>query len=395
MHTPLDWKSPQVQLAIQEAQETLQVRARDSRLVRAAFLYSSWKKKIRQEMAQQVRRFTQKQASTNSLRVFFWLPGGMGDALCARRMITAYRELLPQALFEIYCPLAGVAELICQGDPFSTPARSEKIYYPNYDLVVQACLAAKFLFANELRLKQQAPDFWPVYNQARQAQQTLGILLEDMFLTEPVLGRLAYRLEANRFDLLCYTAGTHVAPPNLPVMPGDHFGLKDKKYITFHDGTSTAQTHHPSPTRAWPGEKWQQFITAFKQEHPDILVVQLGAKNSPVYAQADICLVNKTSVSDLPGLLSQALAHVDTESGLVHMASGLPVRSVVLYGPTDKAFYAYEKNKNLSAGTCHSCMWLKSDWMFRCPLNRPAAEQCMAQISVEQVLEAVNSLLHS
>lgn len=198
--------------------------------------------------------------------------------------------------------------------------------------------------------------------------------------------------------MLSYTGGVelpHEAQQQLPVTAAARkkFGLENLKYITFHDGTSHAQTvGHSRPTRAWPAVRWCEFFRLFKKEFPDIQLVQLGGKNSPVYEEADVCLVGKTTVEDLSSILAGARAHVDTESGLVHLAQFLPVKSVVVFGPSSARFLGYAKNENLAEGSCGGCMWVTADWMKRCPLGHSPAP-CTEQVTARQVLEAVKRIL--
>jgi len=65
---------------------------------------------------------------------------------------------------------------------------------------------------------------------------------------------------------------------------------------------------------------------------------------------------------------------------------------VVLFGPTDAAFFGYADNSNIDASACVPCWWSTPDWMGRCPrgLAQPA---CMAAITPERVLEAVQDTL--
>ena len=388
----INWQSPTTQQIIKELQENLLLLGRDSRVVRGACAYSRFKKQFFFKIRQQLLRFSHKSVvQTGPLKICFYLAGGLGDAVCASRVVRAYQTLLPGTVFDVYCPLPKVAQLLF--GPVNAVRCLQKwpIYFQEYDLVIFACLGVKFLFANERRLQEQAPDFWPVFQQAQQAQQSLGMLLEDPFLTEGALGRLISRLGGNRFDLLQYTSGVVDMVPYVPDFSTENLKeLVGKKYITFHDGTSLAQPFLPSPTRAWP--HWREFIRAFRQNYPDYLVVQLGAEQSPVYPEADVCLVQKTSLQDLPGLLKGARLHIDTESGIVHLATLLQVPCVVLFGPSDKKMLGYGRNCNLSAGDCGGCMWMTTDWMARCPLGKEPAP-CMASISVEQVLQGVKEML--
>ena len=137
---------------------------------------------------------------------------------------------------------------------------------------------------------------------------------------------------------------------------------------------------------------WCEFFRLFKKEFPHIKLVQLGGKNSPVYEEADVCLVGKTSVMELPSLLTGAMAHIDTESGLVHVAQFLPVRSVVIFGPSSARFLGYAKNENLAGGSCGGCMWITPDWMMSCPLGRNPAP-CTECVGAPEVLAALKRIL--
>ena len=90
--------------------------------------------------------------------------------------------------------------------------------------------------------------------------------------------------------------------------------------------------------------------------------------------------------------MSGAKLHIDTESGLVHLAQYLDVKSVVLFGPSSVPFFGYEKNRNVSSGSCGGCMWTTTDWMFRCPLGKEESS-CMENVSAEMVLKEVSEEL--
>ena len=388
--------APDLALHLKEWQELLDWRGRDSRLVRAAFAWSRFKKHFLNELKFRWRRHGAP-AEGDPLRVLFWLPGGLGDACCAKRLVTAYRALLPEAVFDIYTPLPGVAQMLFGGAKNTRILERENFSPLDYDLALQACMAVKFLHVSPARLE-RVSGFVPVLERACEAQKSLGSLLEDVFLTEGVLGRWLYNRGGRRFELLAYTGGVelpHDAYEELPAAADtlEKFGLKGVKYITFHDGTSHAQTvGQQRPTRSWPAVRWCEFFRLFKREFPQIKLVQLGGKNSPVYEEADFGLVGKTAVADLPALLAGSLAHIDTESGLVHLAQFLPVRSVVIFGPSSARFLGYAKNENLAAGPCGGCMWTTADWMLRCPLGENPAP-CTECVKAADVLAAVKRIL--
>ena len=372
----------------------LSLRGRDSRVVRAAFSYVRWKKNILELWRQGWRRLTCRTVKTENLSVFFWLPGGLGDAACARRLVSAYRALLPGARFEIYCPISQAAQTVFAGMKDVYFAADNKRYWKAYDLVVQACLTAKFLYADKARLAEKAPEFLPVLEKALSAQASLGELLADPFLTEPALGRWLLKSGGRRFDLLAYTGGVSLLQDASERLPCDgqarkKFGLYGAKYITFHDGNFKGT---PLACRMWPPAYWDALLQKIKERFADIKIVQLGSAESAAYTQADICLVGKTSLTELPDLLAGALLHIDTESGLVQLAQYTPARSVVLFGPTDTNFFGYARNVNLSAGSCGGCMWMTPTWTTHCPLNHEQAI-CMRALTAERVFQAVEELV--
>ena len=102
----MNWNDAEVLLSIKELQELLAWRGRDSRLVRAALAWSRWKKHVLNGLKFRLCR-RGAPAEGEPLRILFWLPGGMGDAACAKRLVTAYRSFLLfcQAIhFNFYLP---------------------------------------------------------------------------------------------------------------------------------------------------------------------------------------------------------------------------------------------------------------------------------------------------
>lgn len=390
----MNFDEPHIKISLLDLKQTLGLRGRDSRLVRWAMKWSQEKKNFLSKLRHGGRTVQ----PGEKLRVLFWLAGGLGDGACARRLVLAYREQMPKAQFFIYAQLPDVAKTLFGGDDNTTILADEKIPWADYDLVVQVCLTAKFLHADPARIGRLEPTFLPAFERAQEAQNNLGELLDDPFLTEAALGRWLYAWGGRRFDLLSYTGGIalpHDETRRLKTEPKilEKYGLSGVPYITFHDGTSSAQTvGDKRPTRAWPAVRWCEFFRLFKRQFPQIKLVQLGGKNSPVYEEADFNLVGKTPLSDVPSLLQGAKAHIDTESGLVQLAQYLDVRSVVIFGPTDQEFFGYAKNINLAAGPCGGCMWSSADWVFTCPLGHKAAP-CTEAVRAQDALKALKKIL--
>lgn len=170
----------------------------------------------------------------------------------------------------------------------------------------------------------------------------------------------------------------------------ERYRLSGQKYITVNYGADknmggTAQT------KVLPLATLQEFIEGFKAAHPDYLVVQTGVKNSFPLAGADRyafdCKLEETAV-----LLKYSCCQIDSEGGLVHLASQLSTPCVVSFGPTPIYYYGYPRNENILSPVCSSCMSTTGQWSRICPrgMQVPA---CMQAISAEMILERAEKVL--
>ncbi|MDP3789235.1 MAG: glycosyltransferase family 9 protein, partial [Candidatus Omnitrophota bacterium] len=102
----------------------------------------------------------------------------------------------------------------------------------------------------------------------------------------------------------------------------------------------------------------------------------------------------KTSIENLMGILSKCKAVITNEGGLLHMAAGLGVKTVSIFGPVDEATYgpypgtgshAIVSKKGLPCRPCYQ--------RFKYKLCDDRV--CLNGINVEDVLSAVDIILAS
>ncbi len=172
------------------------------------------------------------------------------------------------------------------------------------------------------------------------------------------------------------------------------FNLKGKKFITVHDGwDENTKTKTGSSTKSYPHEKWSELVTLLKQEFPDYITVQLGGLgNGSDIEGIDLNLRGKTTLKEAASLLAASSLHIDTDSGLVHIAVSLGTPCAVLFGPTNAAYCSYSQLSNYIAITpqlCGNCWWSTDDWMETCPrgLNVP---ECMNSIEPIDIIKSIN-----
>ena len=96
-------------------------------------------------------------------------------------------------------------------------------------------------------------------------------------------------------------------------------------------------------------------------------------------------LVGKTNLMQLTSIIKNAKFVVGGDTGPVHLAAGLKVKTVMLMGPTDA-------NRNGAFGQSENSIEVDRDckgcWRRACPKN----EDCLEKISVEQVQEKILKL---
>ena len=162
-----------------------------------------------------------------------------------------------------------------------------------------------------------------------------------------------------------------------------------KKYITLNFGNG--DTHNTlRVAKSWPKKNFEIVIEMIKATYSDIEIVQIGADGAERLSGVDRTFFGK-SFSLVSNILKNAILHIDIEGGMVHFATNLGTKCIVLFGPTQVEYYGYEQNINIKAGNCHNCYGLYPD-VNKCArgLEQP---ECMYSITPALVLEELNKYL--
>lgn len=196
----------------------------------------------------------------------------------------------------------------------------------------------------------------------------------------------------NRETLPSAMLGFHNVPfAKLTLTPLEAFWKK--KYITVHDGVGAYHYGNVSRgTKMWDLSHWKDFVALFKEAHPDIDVIQLGCETSRKISGVDYSFLGSFSLETSFKILAYSRLHIDGESGMVHAAKALGVKSVVLFGPTPARFFSHEGNINIQTNACPSCWWSTDTWLARCPRGY-RGPICMNSIYPEAVMVEVDKEL--
>ena len=130
------------------------------------------------------------------------------------------------------------------------------------------------------------------------------------------------------------------------------------KFVTIEPYSKTNYT----PNRAYPFEKWQNIVNVLKNH---VQVVQIGNESGPLL-QNVIDYRGKTSFREAAILIGESELFLSTEGGLVHAATTVDTRSVVIItGYQDVRMVAYPQNININIGNHEPCgLKVKCDECF-------------------------------
>lgn len=325
------------------------------------------------------------------------LMGGLGDFIIQKKVIANIVNLEPSANIDIYC---------------SHSSNFVRLLYNEYpQILVMSNLGSRFELLNKkysLALTIQDAGIIKIINNKLQ-QSAFSMLMKEKInklqnLTEkeyyfkignPIGGMIKQRLYKK---LNCYTGFSYDGVFMIKnrsveiVLPPESLGvfqsLQLGKYITINAGNGCCEDGRKI-AKSWPNEYFTKLVNLFHQKYPAISIIQLGDKNAtkikgtiPIFGK-DFSLVGQ--------ILKHSLLHVDIEGGLVHFATQLKTKCVVLFGPTSKEYYGYPQNINIQAGDCHDCYGLYPD-VNQCARNLEQPE-CMYKITPEMVMEKVDEYM--
>ena len=171
--------------------------------------------------------------------------------------------------------------------------------------------------------------------------------------------------------------------------------LKKNRYVCFVPGVGYLRPH-----RAWSFENWIKLTKKILTGGNDFKVVFLGgeyesaifenwiklAKDVNVYENDRvISLMGKLSLFETTQVISNSSFLVSCDTGLLHIASGLGVRTIGLYGPTlpERTGPFSSESKIFRAKDCN-CVNNVFDTK-KCKKTSEGAGYCMNSLSVDEI----------
>ena len=144
-------------------------------------------------------------------------------------------------------------------------------------------------------------------------------------------------------------------------------------------------TKSKESVKNWPIEHWTKLLKSLINKFS---IIQLGDKREPEFKGVQR-FAGKLTMRESAALLSQAKLFVGPDSLLMHVASGLNIKSLIIFGGSRPVeCFGYSGNINFdSQPDCSPC------WIHKGYESCERGVECMKSISVKPVQQAISSHL--
>lgn len=328
------------------------------------------------------------------------ITGGIGDALIVARLVRDLQaELGNDAMFDVYFESHKVVEPFFKSCPGFRNSLNVRLFERSRSHYCFALLANQFItFDNEHInceiLLDKKPEVLNFFSQIERVRTLIDRFISNHPFLDGAFADVAVRKGSRRYTYLHEMLGLTYGGDRLEIEVDQELpsklGLPAGKYVTIHDGwDGKFKIAGPRPTKAVPKKTWIEIVRNLKATRPDLTIVQLGGETGDHIPGVDVDLKGSLSFMQSAAVLAKAAAHIDAESGLVHLAAALGVRSAVMFGPTNVAWFGYPQNANVPPKECGNCWWSTDTWMDSCPVGHEKPI-CTSNINaLEVVTEAL------
>lgn len=169
--------------------------------------------------------------------------------------------------------------------------------------------------------------------------------------------------------------------------------VKERRLVGFVVGGGKSSTYHLN--RRWPLTRWIALAELIKKKYPNVRILLLGDKGDFMLGETlkgekitNLC--GKLSLKETAALLKKLTVLITVDTSLLHIGSAM-TKVVALFGPTSPDQFA-------PIGKQHKVIWKKlpcSPCFVNEKYRKCKNNKCMQRIKVNEVFEALESLLGS
>lgn len=334
------------------------------------------------------------------LYISFYPTGGFGDYIISSKLLDEISQIVPCKI-DVYCENVTFGKAVYEGrekvEIFPINTFYSQMW--KYDLALKVEHFIHIEKQNANKIAKINPIFMDKLNKLGHGYRTYYPDVEQQWFRENIHFRRCEIKGINRWTELSHEGIFKIEDQKTWIPMREEYkkrlqelGLNEKKYITLNRGADS-MGRSKMQTKVWPLEHYNDFVVLFKNQYPDIEIVQVGASGNAKIRGVDKYILGE-SLEVTKWILKGSILHLDCEGGLVHLATQLDTKCAVVFGPTSKHFYEYPQNINMVYEGCNNCMGTHPEWAFECykGLSEP---ECMYKVTPEIVMKNIKSYMDS
>jgi hypothetical protein len=307
----------------------------------------------------------------DQLWIAFYPTGGYGDGIISAKLFDELMTLAPVRI-DVYVNNLAFGEAVYGQRPNVRIYHVDAFHqhYEMYDLVLTVEHFVHVEHFDPLHMNEAGKALLPYIRKLGEAMLLVRPDIEQQWYREGMHFRRCELNDVNRYTELNMGNVFHIKDQLVSVYPDVKYyqAYKDlnlgDKYITLNFGTDVM--HHAGiQTKEWPLKHFEGFVKLFREKYPDYKIYQTGGPKSTVIEGVDGTIFGK-SLEIIKWVMKNSTLHVDCEGGMVHMASQLFTKCLVVFGPTPAHMYAYPWNINIVPEVCSNCMGVHKEWAYEC-----------------------------
>ena len=322
---------------------------------------------------------------------------GFGDAIISKKIIMALREVAgPCCQIDLYVMDAtyDFVRGLFKKDAYVRNIYRESVYRfsrycQSYDLSILPLYIMSIEHYEPETVQRKNPGFADCISKLKACLDKAGLDNRHGVDNGVVFAR-AKKIGCNAYTYHAYGGilpihDTQVDIPLLEEREKDYKELFQKvgstPFITVNYGWGkNSHENDYIPAKIWPYSYYAKLVKLIKSKYKGLNIVQIGRKNTPQIPGIDIFLCD-WDIEVIKYVLKNSLLHIDSEGGMVHLATQLGAKCLVPFGPTPIHFFGYESNINVVSDGCNDCCYMDEDFT-RC-IRDMAEPECMYSIKPE------------
>ena len=334
------------------------------------------------------------------------LIGGMGDCLISKKILEAVIELAPRCLFDIYyysdhhkdyaqAFFGQIKNLNCMFDYKTFHDANVKKY--DLALYLSGTRVTVIEAVNQKKISETLPELFKSLIALSQFKKRNFHDVGSSELASLRNSTLARILGKNCYWFLSGGGALpvhddKVSVPLLPKFKAEFDKLKLDKYITIYSDIER-DTDKPK-AKAWPLRNIVEYVALMKKRLPNVEIVQCGASVDTEIENADRKFLD-CDLELTKYILANSLLHVGSEGGLIHLATAVGTRCIVLFGPTSAPYFGYNRNINIVPDICYPCSDVVGDSNIRVCMRGNKEPLCMLSHTPQFVCELTCNYLRN